>query len=112
MRRLILVLAAVALFAMPSAAAARVRIERVSPAVRAGSYANLTVVVSQKATCSITVFNYQSGPSHAAGLYPKTSVGGRVSWVWRVDTRTTPRRWSIDIYCGRAGSLHTSFVTT
>jgi hypothetical protein len=59
----------------------------------------------------ITV-NYKSGPSHAAGLYPKRTTAGRVSWSWMVGTRTTPGRWTIDVYCGAAGSLHTSFVTT
>jgi hypothetical protein len=29
-----------------------------------------------------------------------------------VGTNTTPGRWTIDVYCGAAGSLHTSFVTT
>ena len=67
--------------------------------------------VAPNARCSITV-NYKSGPSHAAGLYPKRSTGGRVSWTWKVGTRTTPGRWSIVVSCGRAGSLHTSFVVT
>jgi hypothetical protein len=29
-----------------------------------------------------------------------------------VGTRTTPGRWPIDINCGGAGSVHTSFVVT
>jgi len=55
---------------------------------------------------------YKSGPSHAAGLYPKRPVGGRVSWTWKVGTRTTPGRWPIRVSCGSAGSFRTSFRTT
>jgi hypothetical protein len=99
-------LAAVAL-AIPTAASARVRLVSVTSPVSPGSYATLTAAVSPSRTCSITVF-YKSGPSHAQGLYPK--VGGRVSWTWKVGTRTTPGRWPITVACGSAGTLHTSFV--
>ena len=98
-------------FAIPPTASARVLLVRVSPPISQGAYATLTVSVSQRATCSITVY-YKSGPSQAAGVYPKPSVSGRVSWTWKVGTRTTPGRWSISVSCGRAGSLRTSFVVT
>lgn len=65
--------------------------------------------VKRPATCSITVY-YKSGPSVAAGLYPKR--GSRISWTWKVGTRTTPGRWSIVVSCGSAGTLRTSFVVT
>jgi len=61
-------------------------------------------------SCSITVY-YKSGPSHAQGLYPKCPVGGRVSWTWKVGTRTTPGGWAIVVSCGSAGTLRTSFIT-
>jgi hypothetical protein len=95
--------------ASPSALAAAEKVTRVrvtSP-VSAGSYASLTVRVSRTATCSITVL-YYSGPSHAAGLYPKR--GRLISWTWKVGTRTTPGRWPIVVNCGSAGRLRTSFV--
>jgi hypothetical protein len=50
----------------------------------------------------------QERPSRAAGLYPKR--GTRISWVWKVGTRTTPDRWPIIVFCGSAGSLRTWFV--
>ena len=78
--------------------------------ISAGSHATLTVSVSRPASCSITV-NYKSGPPHAQGLYTKRTTAGRVSWTWMVGTRTAPGRWGIDVRCGSAGSLHTSFVT-
>ena len=74
-----------------------------------GGYATLTVAVSPARSCSITVY-YKSGPSEAAGLYPKR--GSRISWTWKVGTRTTPGRWPIVVSCGSAGRLQTSFVVT
>jgi hypothetical protein len=76
--------------------AGEVLVHVTSPAP-AGSYATLTVRVSRPATCSITV-TYKSGRSHAQGLYSKHSRSGRVSWTWKVGTRTTPGRWPIDVY--------------
>jgi hypothetical protein len=89
----------------------RVRLVSVTSPISAGSDATLTVAVTTPATCSITVY-YKSGPSTAAGLYPKHSNGGRVSWTWMVGTRTTPGRWPIIVSCGSAGTVRTSFVVT
>jgi hypothetical protein len=111
MRQFLLIALAFAALVVPASAAASVRLSHVTSPISAGSHATLTVSVSRPASCSITV-NYKSGPSHAAGLYTKRSSAGRVSWNWMVGTRTTPGRWIIDVYCGSAGSLHTSFVTT
>jgi len=107
--RLVPIVALLAALAIPATAAARVRLISVTSPIGAGSYARLTASVSPSRTCSITV-EYKSGPSHAAGLYPKPPVGGRVSWTWKVGTRTTPGRWPIVVSCGSAGTLHTSFV--
>lgn len=94
----------------PSSSTGVRRVSITSP-VGAGSNATLVVKVARTATCSITV-NYKSGPSHAAGLYSKRSSGGRVSWTWKVGTRTTPGRWPIVVRCGSVGTLRTSFVVT
>ena len=52
---------------------------------------------------------YKSGPSKAAGLYPKTSdASGRVSWSWMVGTRTTKGQWPIVIRKG-SRTFSTSF---
>jgi hypothetical protein len=111
-RRYFLLVAGVAVLVIPSAAAAaRVRLVHVTSPIDHGAYATLTALVSTSTTCSITV-NYKSGPSHAAGLYAKRTVSGRVTWTWKVGTNTTPGRWGIVVSCGRAGSLDTSFVVT
>jgi hypothetical protein len=95
-----------------AASSASVRLAHMTSPVSAGSYATLVArVVPSGVTCSITVY-YSSGTSHAAGLYSKRPVAGRVSWTWKVGTRTTPGRWAIRVSCGRAGVLHTSFRTT
>jgi hypothetical protein len=109
MRRLLMLLVAVSALAVTSTASARVRPVSLPSPVSHGAYATLTVAVSPAATCSITVL-YKSGPSSAADLYPKR--GSRISWTWRVGTRTTPGRWPIVVSCGRAGSLRTSFLVT
>jgi hypothetical protein len=107
MRRLLILFFVVSALAVASTASARVRPVSVTSPINHGGYATLTVAVSPAATCSITVF-YKSGPSSGAGLYPKR--GSRISWTWKVGTRTTPGRWPISVSCGSAGSLRTSFV--
>jgi hypothetical protein len=109
MRRGLIVLLAVAVLAVPATASAKTKLVSVTSPASPGSYATLTATVSQPATCKIIVM-YKSGSSHAAGLYPKRTVNGRVSWTWMVGTNTTGGRWPIYVYCGAAGALQTSFV--
>ena len=91
---------------------ASVKLVRVTSPISAGAYATLTASVSLRRLCSITVY-YKSGRSSAAGLYAKRpNAQGRVSWTWKVGTRTTPGRWPIVVSCGSAGRLRTSFVVT
>jgi hypothetical protein len=104
-----LTIAVVVILALPATASALVRLAAVTSPISHGSYATLTVMVSPAATCSITVY-YKSGASRAAGLYPKR--GSRISWTWKVGTRTTPGRWPIIVSCGAAGTLRTSFAVT
>jgi hypothetical protein len=94
-----------------SSSASTVRLVRVTSPISRGSYATLVARVVPSRLCKITVY-YPSGPSTARGLYPKRPSGGRVSWTWKVGTRTTPGRHRIVVSCGVAGSLRTSFVTT
>ncbi len=78
-----------------------------------GNEAKITVTTAPNANCQITVL-YKSGPSKAQGLVPKLADNqGRVSWTWRVGTRTTPGSWPINVTCssgGLKGTLKTSFV--
>ena len=107
------VLAASLIAGSAGASSASVRLLHVTSPISAGSYATLVahVAAPSNVTCSIAVY-YKSGPSHAAGLYSKRPVAGRVSWTWKVGTRTTPGRWPTYVRCGSAGALRTSFRTT
>jgi hypothetical protein len=109
MRRTLAAVVVAAALVGASTAEAQVRLVSVTSPVSHGSYATLSVSVTPVATCSITVI-YKSGASVAAGLYAKR--GTRLSWTWKVGTRTTPGRWSIIVSCGSAGTLRTSFVVT
>jgi hypothetical protein len=95
--------------AVPTAASASVRLVRLTSPTYPGAYATLVATVSPARTCSITVY-YKSGPSRAQGLYAKRPTRGKVSWTWKVGTRTTPGRWPIVVSCGGAGTLRTSFT--
>jgi hypothetical protein len=96
-----------------TASASVVRLVHVTSPISHGSYATLVAHVSpSNVTCSIAVY-YKSGKSTAAGLRPlRRPVASRVSWTWKVGTRTTPGRWPIYVRCGSAGILRTSFRVT
>jgi hypothetical protein len=115
-RRAVVLAAAIAGITALLAPAARTaeataRLVRVTSPISRGSYATLVARVVPSRLCSITVY-YKSGASTARGLYAKRPSGGRVSWTWKVGTRTTPGRWPIRVACGSAGSFRTSFVVT
>jgi hypothetical protein len=110
---LVTVLTVAATAPSATASTSTVRLVRVTSPVSAGSYATLVAhVAPSNVTCSIAVY-YKSGKSTAAGLRPlRRPVAGRVSWTWKVGTRTTPGRWPIYVRCGSAGTLRTSFRVT
>jgi len=76
------------------------------------SDATLEIQTAPGASCSITV-QYKSGPSRAQGLVPKVADGkGRVGWLWRVGSNTTPGKWPIIVSCRKGeerGELKTAF---
>jgi hypothetical protein len=74
------------------------------PPTGQGNVATATARTAPNANCSIDV-EYKSGPSTAAGLYPKTaSASGTVAWSWKVGTRTTPGTWPVTVTCTRRGA--------
>ena len=79
----------------PAEAALTIEIESLTSPVRPGAHATLVIRTLPGAYCTITVY-YKSGPSKAKGLDPKEAdEAGRVSWTWKVGTKTTPGTWSI-----------------
>lgn len=70
-------------------------IESVSSPINPGQYATLVARTIPRAKCSIIVL-YKSGASTAEGLEDiLAGADGRVSWTWKVGTRTTSGTWRI-----------------
>jgi micrococcal nuclease len=94
------------------AADLRVAVVSLSSPVAPFSDATLEIQTAPGAACVIAV-RYKSGPSRARGLVPKTADGkGRVAWLWRVGSNTTPGQWPIEVTCEKGaarGSLRTTF---
>lgn len=92
-RSALLALALIPLLAsVASAKPLQIRVVSLTSPVSPGDDASITIQTASNASCSITVI-YKSGPSRARGLYPQSADSrGRVTWTWRVGTRTTPGR--------------------
>ena len=88
-------------------------IEYLTSPVNHGANTTLIAQTKPEAVCNITVY-YKSGTSKAQGLYSKTTdSNSKVSWTWKVGTRTTPGFWKIVIksnYAGKIISLSTCFT--
>jgi hypothetical protein len=80
--------------------------------VEGGDKAKVVINTATAAVCVIEV-TYDSGPSEATGLDPKTADGaGKVTWSWTVGGTTAKGTYPIDITCfkgERLGSLTLSF---
>ena len=80
--------------------------------VEGGDKAKVVINTATAAECVIGV-TYDSGPSEAAGLEPKTADGaGTVTWSWTVGGTTAKGTYPIDITCfkgERLGSLTLTF---
>jgi hypothetical protein len=101
---LVLLLIALAITAVPTSALAEfppVKFLSVRSPVPHGGMGLVTIQTKPQTLCIITV-TYKSGPSRAVGLIPKTSNGqGRITWTWKIGTRTTPGVWPITVECGQ-----------
>ncbi|MGZ4332760.1 MAG: hypothetical protein ACXVRJ_00590 [Gaiellaceae bacterium] len=110
MSRLALVLTIVALLT-PATAAAGVHLLGITPSVHRGGYVSLQVITYVTATCSVRVHHGTSRPLVDPALGPKQNhLLGALQWRWRMGTRAARGRWTVDVSCGRTGSLRTSFV--
>jgi hypothetical protein len=77
--------------------------------------ASVTIRTDAGAKCTIEVL-YDSGPSQAQGLDPKTATsGGKVIWSWKVGSNTKAGTYPITIVCTRTdheGTLELDFTVT
>jgi hypothetical protein len=94
---------AVSVLGLPRpAAAARdlpLQLVGVTSPVRAGHDARLTVRTAPRTQCML-LFHYTAGGEATTLTVPKRADDrGRVSWAWRVDSRTAPGTWPIIVHC-------------
>jgi hypothetical protein len=110
---LLLVSSIVACSQTAPAPALSLKIVSVTSPVSPGANATLVAQTVPGANCDIDVY-YKSGASTAQGLYAKTAdSSGRVSWTWKVGTRTTSGNWQIVVkasYGGKTITQSTSFT--
>ncbi|HSL63792.1 MAG TPA: hypothetical protein VK874_03965 [Gaiellaceae bacterium] len=85
-------------------AAAAIKANAFTRTVSPNDYATLTITVTPRARCTITVI-YDTVVSKARGLGPKT--GGKITWRWKVGSATHPGTWPVRVNCGRSGKLNT-----
>lgn len=102
--RLAVPVSALLLFASVWAASALATARKVSftATVSPNDYAVLTVAVSQRARCTITVV-YDTVVSEAKGLGART--GTKITWRWKVGSSTHAGRWPVTVNCGKSGKL-------
>ncbi len=83
-----------------------VAIEAMSPPMKAGSNASISIKTRPKAACSITV-TYNDQKSADAGLVPKNADEfGVVMWTWSVEQGRPVGTWPVEVTCaynGRSG---------
>jgi micrococcal nuclease len=97
----------------PKAADLPVKVTKHTATAAAGNTASVTIKTSKKAECGIVV-QYDSGPSTAKGLGPKTADStGVITWKWQVGRNTSSGKVPIDITCtlgDLTGTASTSFT--
>jgi hypothetical protein len=80
-------------------AAVGVAVEAMSPPLKAGANASISVKTRQEAACSITV-TYDQQKSTDAGLIPKIADEfGVVVWTWTVEVGRPAGSWPVEVTC-------------
>jgi len=81
--------------------ATSVRIVSLTSPAHRGSNATLVAQTSARATCNLSVRLPSGAQSRSTGLGQATAdAGGRVQWVWKIGTRTTPGTATATVSCG------------
>jgi hypothetical protein len=83
------------------ATATSARIVSVTSPVHRGSNATLVAQTSARATCDLSVTLPSGAQSQSTGLGQATAdTSGRVTWVWKIGTRTKPGTATATVSCG------------
>jgi hypothetical protein len=110
MRRLLLPLVLlIGLSVVPSAGAA-VHLRSINSPVRPGGTVTLVATAISSSPCAIRVHFGSKSPIVAAGLTSRPPYFTLLRWTWKMPVRASRGKWSVDVSCGTAGSLHTSLV--
>lgn len=76
-----------------------VAVEAMSPPMKAGSNASISIKTKPKAACSIVV-TYKDQKSTDAGLIPKNADEfGVVMWTWSVEVGRPVGEWPVEVTC-------------
>lgn len=76
-----------------------VAVEAMSPPMKAGSNASISIKTRPKAACSIMV-TYKDQKSTDAGLVPKNADEfGAVMWTWSVEVGRPVGSWPVEVTC-------------
>jgi hypothetical protein len=96
--------------APPAPSSAGTTITATPSGVTPGDYASLTAQTSPGATCSLAVTLPSGARSASAGLGPATAdITGRVTWTWKISTRTTPGTATATVSCATGSSVSAPF---
>ena len=111
MRRFLAAAVALLALALPAGAGAAVHLISITSPVHRSGWVTLSVSgVPFGSVCSIRVHFGSRHPLVAPGLYPKSSSFLLIHWRWQVPRGAIRGRWSVDLACRGAGSLHTSYL--
>lgn len=112
MRRLtpVLVVFSAVAAAAPLNAAASVGLISITPSVQRGGVVSLSIDgVPFGDVCAVRVHKGLRVLA-APGLGRKSSEFLLVRWSWKVPANVARGVWSVDVSCGPAGALHTSYT--
>jgi hypothetical protein len=113
-KRLCLALAVIAVaLAVPGAGSASVHLVSITPSVHRGGYVTLQVITVFAVRCTIRVHHGTGRPLAGPAFAAKSNHDlGNLRWRWPMPARAATGRWSVDLACGSAGTLHTTFAVT
>lgn len=99
----------IALAVVPTAGAA-VHLRSINSPVRAGGTVTLIATALTSSPCTIRVHFGSKAPIAATGLFGRSPYFTVLRWTWKMPVRAAHGKWSVDVFCGTAGSLHASLI--
>ena len=111
MRRLVVLVSLVTLLVVAPVATAGVYLVGITPSVHRGGYVTLAVDTIVTVRCSVRVHHGSDKPLVDPALAARQNHQlGALRWRWRMPVHSARGRWSVEVVCGSAGRLHTTFA--